>query len=123
MNNIDRESITQLSTNFDNIPIKQVTDSIKQILINGANETFQKYRPKSNKAGKYPCYTSKARKLTREYRRVRNLNNRNKGNLHAAELRSKSSACRKEVLKIRAISKNKVIKLLCDLKDKSPKQF
>ena len=83
LNNIDRKSIIQLSTNFDNIPIKQVTDSIKQILINSANKTFQKYQPKSNNVGIYPCYTNKARKLTRKYRRVRNLNKRNKVDEHA----------------------------------------
>ena len=51
------------------------------------------------------------------------MNNRNYGSDHAEELKSKSKACRKEIQKVRAISKNKVIKLLRDLKDKSPKRY
>ena len=123
MNNLDRETITLLIVNFDNIPITQVTDSIKQILINGAKETFKNYRPKSGKAGKYSCYTNKARKLTQEYRRVRNRNNKSKDNTYEVSLRAKSRECRKEVIKVRAMSKKKVVKLLRDLKNKAPKQY
>ena len=120
INNMDSEAILYLIENFDNIPIRQITDSIKHVMIKSANETFQKYRPKSNSEGKYPCYTNKARKLTREYRRVRNKNKKRriKDVVNANILKEKSRACRKEVLKVRAISKKKVVKLLRELKAK-----
>ena len=123
INNMDSEAILYLIENFDNIPVRHITDSImKHVMIKSANEIFLKYRPKSNSVGKYPCYTNKARKLTREYRRVRNKNKnlrlRNRCVVNANILREKSRACRKEVLKIRAISKRKLVKQLRDLKAK-----
>ena len=116
-------AISYLIENFDNLTVNQTTDRIKQILISGANETFQKYRPKPNTSGKYPCYTNKARKLTREYRRARNINNNKKSDATAATLQAKSRACRKEILNVRTISRKKVIKLLRDLKDKAPRHY
>ena len=67
----------------------------------------------------------KVRKLTREYRRARNINdNKNKRNdATAATLQAKSRACRKEILNVRTISRKKVIKLLRDLKDKAPRHY
>ena len=123
LNNIDKTAISYLIENFDNLTVNQTTDRIKQILISGANETFQKYRPKPNTSGKYPCYTNKARKLTREYRRARNINNNKKSDATAATLQAKSRACRKEILNVRTISRKKVIKLLRDLKDKAPRHY
>ena len=125
LNNIDKTAISYLIENFDNLTVNQTTDRIKQILISGANETFQKYRPKPNTSGKYPCYTNKARKLTREYRRARNINNNKdkRSDATKATLQAKSRACRKEILNVRTISRKKVIKLLRDLKDKAPRHY
>ena len=121
--NLDRASITYMVENFDNLSIKYISDNIKRIFISSANMSLSKFKTKTNKTGKFLSYSKKTRKITQEYRKAKLKNNRSKCSENKADLLAKSRACRKEMLKVRAISKKKVNQKLQNLKTKDPKQY
>ena len=116
-------SITHMIENFDNLSINHISDIIKQIFTTGANLSLPKYRPSPNKTSKFTCYSKKARKLTQEYRKAKLKNNRSRCPENQADLIAKSSACRKEIRKVRALNKKIVLQKLDNLKNKDPKQY
>ena len=121
--NIDRIAIANMIDNFECLSINQITDNIKHILISSAKVSFPKYRQRPNKPSKFQCYTKEARKLTQEYRKAKLRNNRHKSIETQNDLIAKSKACRKEIIKVRALNKKRTIQKLRDLKDKDPKQY
>ena len=121
--NIDRIAIANTIDNFECLSINQITDNIKHILISSAKVSLPKYRHRPNKPSKFQCYTKEARRLTKEYQKAKLRNNRHRSIETKADLVAKSKACRKEIIKVRALNKKRTIQKLRELKDKDPKQY
>ena len=122
LENLDKDKITHLIENFEDMTINQISNNLKTIMKNSAELSFAKFRPKLN-VNKLSCYNKETQRKRKEYYKARKKHNKLGCQESLDILIAKSDAARKAVTQARALSQNKFIDKLRILKNGNSKLF